>query len=328
MTAKRPAIRTSDLALAVALAALCPPAWLVPERRWPALAEKIVAAGWPKRRRLKRLSHIRSAFGELEEGALQRIERESSASWILRQLQLLRAYRPGGWHPRIALEGRERIEQALEQGAGVILWSGAFRFSDLVTKIGLHRAGYRLTHLSMPDHGWSSTRLGVRWLNPIWVRIETRYLHERVVIDPSDPKDATERIRRALVDNGIVSITAIRGAARRPHSIRILNARYRVGMGAPMLAHDTGAVLLPVFTLRQPDGSFRIEVEEPIAIRPELPRLPVAMAAVEELGRRIERHLRSAPGQWNWWDMETAAPSGKGVADAPSVSNQKLQPGS
>ena len=46
MTAKRPAIRTSDLALAVALAALCPPAWLVPERRWPALAEKIVAAGW------------------------------------------------------------------------------------------------------------------------------------------------------------------------------------------------------------------------------------------------------------------------------------------
>jgi hypothetical protein len=268
------------------------------------LAERLVAAFWPRRRREARLAQIKAAFAALDDAAARRIERENCAVWILRQLQLLRSYRPGGWRPVTVLEGRERIEAALEGGLGVILWTVPLRFSDLATKIGMHEAGYALTHLSMPDHGWSSTRFGVRWLNPIWTGVESRFVKERVVIDPDDPKPATERIRDALTANGIVSITAIRGAARRPAAIRILQARYRLGLGAPMLAHDTGAALLPVFTVRRADGSFRILIDEAVPIPAGLTRLDAASAAVEELGRRIERHVRLAPAQWNWWDME------------------------
>ena len=323
MRPRRVAIRASDLGLAAALAALLPVAWLVPERRWPALAERLVAACWPRRRREARLAQIKAAFGALDDDAARRIERENCAVWILRQLQLLRCYRPGGWRPLTRIEGRERIEGALERGTGVILWTAPLRFSDLATKIGMHAEGYALTHLSMPDHGWSSTRFGVFWLNPIWTAVESRFVKERVVIDPDDPKPATERIRSALRANGIVSVTAIRGAARRPATIRILQARYRLGLGAPMLAHDTGAALLPVFTVRQPDGSFHILIDEPVTIAPTLPRLDAALAAVEELGRRIERQVRLAPGQWNWWDMERPCAASERARAAAAVGSRQ-----
>jgi lauroyl/myristoyl acyltransferase len=320
---RRVAIRASDLGLAAALAALLPIAWLVPERRWPGLAERLVAACWPRRRREARLSQIKAAFGALDDDAARRTERESCAVWILRQLQLLRCYRPGGWRPVTRIDGRERIEAALQRGTGVILWTAPFRFSDLATKIGMHAGGYALTHLSMPDHGWSSTRFGVRWLNPVWTAVESRYVKERVVIDTDDPKHATERIRSAVRANGIVSITAIRGAARRPAAIRILQARYRLGLGAPMLAHDTGAALLPVFTVRRPDGSFHILIDEPVPIDATLPRPEAALAAVEEMGRRIERQVRLAPGQWNWWDMERISAASERAQGAGAVASRQ-----
>lgn len=304
MTVRRPSIRLLDIALMVVLLALFPVAWLVPEHRWDSLAKLTDRLAPLSRRRQRRLARIQAAFSDFDSARCLQVERESRANWILRQLQLLRAYRPGGWHPKICIEGRERIDRALALGKGAVLWNGAFRFSDLVAKIGLHEAGYHLTHLSMPDHGWSNTRFGVRWLNPILVRIERRFLLKRVVIDPGNPTQATEQIRCALGGNGIVSITAIRGAARRPASVRILNSNFRIGLGAPILAYETGASLLPVFTLRGREGSFQIFVEHAITVDTDIPRIDAAMGAVQVMGKLIERHVRAAPGEWNWWDME------------------------
>ncbi len=77
-----------------------------------------------------------------------------------------------------------------------------------------------------------------------------------------------------------------------------------MGLAAPILMQETGATLLPIFTLRQPDGLFRILVEDSIPLSKGKPRIEAAMAAVEALGERIERHARAEPGQWNWWFVE------------------------
>jgi predicted LPLAT superfamily acyltransferase len=236
------------------------------------------------------------------------IEREARATWVLRTLQLLRCYRPRGWRPRIELEGRERIEAALTAKRGAILWMNAFRFSDLVAKMGLNAAGYRLTHLSMPEHGGSITSFGIRFINPIWVKAENRHLGKRVVIDAEHPKRAPDEIRAALAANAVVSITAIRGASRNPAAVAVLGCRFEVGLGAPLLAYETGAALLPVFTLREPDGAFRVIVEDEIALDRQAPRIEAATAAARQLGARIERYIRRAPGQWTWWYMEAIDP--------------------
>jgi lauroyl/myristoyl acyltransferase len=301
---RRPVIRVHDIALLGALMALAPVAWILPERLWDGFARMAVRL---RRRSSGRKQHgagIQAAFGELDAASISRIERESRSTWVVRQLQFLRSYRPAGWRPRITMEGHEQIERALARGRGVILWNTAFRFSDLVAKMGMREAGYSITHLSMPEHGGSISKFGIRWINPISVRIEQRYLARRVVIDPAAPKRATEDIKLALEGNGIVSITAIRGASRNPAAIQLLGATFELGLGAPILAYDTGAVLLPVFTLRQPDGSFRILVEDEIALPTQGSRIDAAQAAAKELGERLEPHIRVAPEQWTWWYME------------------------
>jgi hypothetical protein len=307
---RRPPIKLRDVALLASLIALMPVAWLVPERRWDAVAWATTLLGNGRRHE----PAIKAALTGIGTEAHHRIAQETRANWVLRTLQLLRCYRPGGWRPRIELEGSERIEAALVDGRGVILWMNAFRFNDLVAKMGLSAAGYRLTHLSMPEHGGSITSFGVRCINPIWVRAENRYLGERVVIDPEHPKRSTEELRRALDANGVVSITAIRGASRKPAAIRVLGCGFEVGLGAPLLAYDSGARLLPVFTLRAPDGSFRLIVEDDIALDRQAPRIEAATAAAQELGARIERHVRNAPGQWTWWYLE---PNTSGRTTAP-----------
>jgi lauroyl/myristoyl acyltransferase len=307
---RRPAIRLHDLALLGSMSALMPVAWLLPERHWDVVARATALFG----RRRRHEAAIKAAFSEIGPQAQLRIERETRSNWVLRTLQLLRTYRPDGWRPRIELQGSERINAALASRRGVILWMSSFRFNDLVAKIALSAAGHRLTHLSMPEHGGSITSFGLRCINPIWVRAENRYLGKRVMIDAEHPKRATEQLRAALAANGVVSITAIRGASRKPAAIRVLGCRFEVGLGAPLLAHETGARLLPVFTLRDPDGSFRVVVEEEIALSQQVPRIEAATAAAEQLGARIERHIRKAPGQWTWWYMEPIAPDGGGAA--------------
>ena len=302
---RRPPLRLQDLALLGSLVALLPLAWALPERQWDAVAQAAALAG----RRRRHQAAIAAALSGIGTDAQLRIERETRANWVLRSLQLLRCYRPGGWRPRIEIEGRERIDAALATGRGVILWMNAFRFNDLVGKMGLAAAGYRLIHLSMPEHGGSITSFGVRFINPIWATAENRYLGRRVVIDAEHPKRAPEEIRGALAANAVVSITAIRGASRKPAAIAMLGCRFELGLGAPLLAYETGATLLPVFTLRDPDGAFRVIVEEQIALDRQAPRVEAATAAAEQLGGRIERHIRHAPGQWTWWYMEPIEPN-------------------
>ena len=82
------------------------------------------------------------------------------------------------------------------------------RLSQLVSKMALHRAGYGLVHLSRSEHGYSSTIFGMRCLNPLRSRIESRYLAERVVIGeiaPESDADAhatTGRERNRLDHSG------------------------------------------------------------------------------------------------------------------------------
>ena len=95
----------------------------------------------------------------------------------------------------------------------------------------------------------------------------------------------------------------------------MLGCRFEVGLGAPLMAHETGAGAAPRLHLREPDGSFpESSVEEEIALDRRAPRIEAATAAAGELGARLERHVRAAPGQWTWWYMEPRAPGRGGAA--------------
>jgi lauroyl/myristoyl acyltransferase len=202
--------------------------------------------------------------------------------------------------PRIDVVGQARLDAVLAGNRGAVLWNGYFAFDSLITKVALHRAGCAVSHLSHPSHGVSSSRFGMRVLNKAVRRSEDRYLRERVLLSPDSPVGAMRSLQKRLRQNAVVSITA-RNASHRPVEVAFLDAALPLSTGAPDLAHATGAVLLPVFTIRIATDRFAVVVEDPIAVDASQPRRDASRQAIAAYARRLEPYVCRWPDQWLGW---------------------------
>lgn len=295
-------ITGTDVGVAFGIAVLGGVAWCLSSARWRKLARAIAPTALPFAPSGDDglAATIERVGGDALGQPVKRVMRELMANYVERVLPYLRDYRPGGWQPLVRVLGREHIDRALASGQGVVLWDSHFAFSSLVTKLGLRRAGLWISHLSHPRHGFSSSRFGMRVLNPVITRIERRYLGERVILGLDESADALNRLGRRLAAGGIVSVK-VGGTAKRPLMAPFLEGRIPLGAGAPLLARQSGAVLLPVFTLRDAKGGFTIQIEPPLA----LPRDGGTGEALEraacDYAKRLEPYVLGAPGQWLGW---------------------------
>lgn len=274
-------------------------AWCLPERWWGIATDRAGALRRPEDVREQR--GIEALFeGHPVALSPERILPGYTANVRRDQLHFMRSHTARGWHPRIDLVGREHLEAALARGHGAILWVAPFVFAYLVTKMALHQAGYAISQLSRIAHGYSSSRFGIRVLNPIRTRIENRYLVERVVIgSDGSVSGPLGRLTDRLNANGIISIT-VGAAGSRPHRCTCLNGRLEIARGAPNLMLRTGATLLPVFTARTAAGHFVTTIEPPLEAPEGTDRDQVVARVIERLVERLEPHLLRWPDQFNW----------------------------
>lgn len=301
--AGRPMWHRSDLAIAGSLAALLPPSWLLPERSWTSLCRGLARMPWLiDRAALDRTAGIiQAATREPDRQCAEVTARDLLAAVYELRMQNWRAWRPGGWHPKIALDGEHHLVRALARGKGAILWVAHFAFNSNITKIALHRRGYRVSHLSRPEHGFSKTRLGIACLNPVRRVPEDRCVAQRIVFDRRTPQTAMRAMVRALHAGEIVSITAGAWEGSNLAEGALLGGRLALAVGAPRLAALTGAELLPVFSIRDPEVGFRTIIEPPIALRIESPSEEQCAIAAAEYIRRHEPWVWRFPDQWRGW---------------------------
>lgn len=290
-------LRIRDVFDLLMIATLGPIAWFLPPGTWITVTRilALVHVGLLGERANDSLEALapevvhRSAR-ELEVGFRQHCH------WEL--LEILREHAPWGWKVSIGVTGAHHIDQGLERGHGVILWFCPFTHADIVFKRGLHQRGYEIVHLSHYTHGFSDTRFGVKVLNPIKTGVERRYLKERVLIGRDRSKPAVERLKAHLKTNGLVSITAIQSGRRRGER-PFLGGRLQLAKGAPSMAFETGAPLLPVFVVPGGEG-YVVCIEAPLVARS-----PVKEEAEEELLSAyvplLERYVRAHPDLWRGW---------------------------
>lgn len=300
--APRPAWLISDVAIAASLLGLLGPSWLLPEACWAPLCRLLPRIpGLADGAALGKTSqNIRLALALQDHRQADRIARDLQAAVYELRMQNLRAWRPGGWRPRIALEGEDRLQQALSLGRGAVLWVGHFAFNSGITKIALHRRGHRVSHLSRPEHGFSKTAFGIAALNPVRCLPEDRHLAQRIVFDRKAPSTAMRKMVQTLRRGEIVSVTAGNWEGTELAEGELCGGRVSLAAGAPRLAAYTGAPLLPVFSVRDPRLGFRVVIDEPIALQ-DLPPAEQAVAAAAEYLRRHEPWVRQYPDQWRGW---------------------------
>lgn len=300
----RQVMSKADVMTAVRLTASLAIAWFQPQSWWPFWARRTswlggVLAGKTTTAVAARISRALAA----PDGVLgARFAADLRGARYEVAFQCLRGYRPGGWRPKIEVRGRERLDDALRAGNGCVLWVAHFVFATNVAKVGLHELGYRVSHLSRPDHGFSSTRFGIRLLNPLRTAFEDDYLAGRIVFDRASPAPALLRARKVVAKNEIVSFTAGAWEGSTVVEAGFLGSRITLAMGPVWLARTSGAVLLPVFAVRaaQPNA-FVVEIGEAIDVGDASTEEDAMVEAARRFLLQLEPRVLAQPGQWRGW---------------------------
>ncbi len=230
-------------------------------------------------------------------------------------IQIMKVISAAGWAPAIRVEGEEHLKEALAGGKGAILWVAHFCFNTQVTKMALKQRGYRVSHISRPEHGFSKSQFGIRYLNPMRWTAETKYLDKRIIIDRARSGHSLREANAVLEDNRIVSITAGAWEGRRVARGPLLGGHFTLATGAPDLAFRTGATLLPVITTRVHDALvFRTRIGEPLAPGCK-DRDEKICAATAGFLTELEAAVREFPDQWRGWKyLELARTPRRGIS--------------
>ena len=215
-----------------------------------------------------------------------------------------RSLRRGGWRPEVVLRGESRLRAALKAGKGAILWRMWF-CENPVTLQALARAGFSTVHLSAETHGApAASQVGLRWTAPLYVRAEEPYVAKRVVI----PRDGSLGYMRELVSqlqqNACVSIVG-ENRGRRNVAADFFGRRVEFALGAPSLAHRTGAALLTAYSVRRGVFHYEVIIDDPVDIDRTLDRRRFNESAVEEFASRLQKRVAEHPVEWQGWLRRT-----------------------
>jgi hypothetical protein len=289
-----------DLSLIGKLTALSAVVWATPPRYWRHLAGLGIS---PDEGRADACRAIyRRALGIADEKSLSALCAARRVCLREAKIQVMGLAGPWrGWRPPIRLIGEGHLKAALSRRKGVILWASPFLYSHLVFKMALHLSGYCVTQLSRPAHGFGGSPVALRLLNPVWMRVEERFLRERVMIRGADTAAAVKRLYERLAENGIVVIT-VGNEARHISEVPFLRHRLRLAAGPVSIAQSSGATLLPAFAVRDADGTFEVTLEAPLPVPQVGARGEQFYETAMVLGRRIEAYARRFPEQWGGWN--------------------------
>jgi lauroyl/myristoyl acyltransferase len=276
---------------------------VMPERRWADVAmwveRMMVRLGQPSPAML--VPTIRQALGLVSPEKAKDIAWQAAAGRIEHYIQVKKVMSATGWAPEMRLEGEEYLKAVLARGKGAILWVAHFCFNTQVTKMALKAGGYHVSHLSRPEHGFSKSRFGIRYLNPLRWNAELKYLDRRIVIDRAHPGCSLTEAQSVLGDNRVVSITAGAWEGRRVARGPLLGGRFSLATGAPVLAQRSGAALMPVITTRiSGSEAFRVTIGEPLASEFKDSHEAIRAATGGFLAA-LEMAVLKSPEQWRGW---------------------------
>ena len=297
---KRPLVTIPDLQHIAVLSLASVSAFILPSRFWHPWCLAIAVIMIKFRRQILALGAVRleKVLGTDNDKIAEKIVTRSLSLQIEARVQYLRHYLPVKWHPQITVVGKQNIKAALSRGRGVILWVNLSNCSSLITKMALHQLGYDLIHLSRPGHGTGSiSQIGIGLLNPIFTRVELRYLRERVILDDRSSKPALAKLRNALANNEVISIT-VGDAGARTTTVPFLQGQLRVATGVPHLAFTSGASLLPVFSIQTGCSRFEVRIGEQLKIMKSEEQGKEYDGAILELANSLGKILCEDPAQF------------------------------
>lgn len=206
----------------------------------------------------------------------------------------------------VRVHGLDCVHRHLEAGRGVLLFGSHLGSFEAVRHIGFSRKEIEVRILMDHQRNQQVTQM-LDALNP--------KARASVIDAGSDATRVLLAIHETLARGGLVGLLADRGHdADVTLPARLLGDTVALPLGPYRIAAVTGAPVVLIFGLLQPDGTYDVYFET-FADRIELRRnLRIEDAAVwaERFAGRLEARIREAPFNWfnfyDYWHDEDAPP--------------------
>lgn len=192
-------------------------------------------------------------------------------------------------HRWIHLEGLERMQGALRAGKGAI---------GLTAHLGnFELAGAVLSLLGMPVKALVLTHQ-----NP---QVDAFFRRQResvgvtgIPVTPETLKSCFEASCAALRRNEILALVGDRDFFDHGLELPLFGRTLQVPKGPAVFSLRTGAPIVPGFLVRNPNGTYRFILEDPISVPNGLPQEEAVRRMMQECLNVMARYIRQYPTQW------------------------------
>jgi len=186
----------------------------------------------------------------------------------------------------ITPEHRERLDDCLRAGKGVVLLASHFGNWELMATAGAV-AGYKISAVARPLD------------DPDLEKI-VREIRESSGLQIIPRRTSALAIVRTLKRNQIVGILADQNTRKQNVFVDFFGTKAATTPGPALLALRTGAELVPVFMLREGPGKHRLIVEKPVEVVRTGDQEADVVATTQKCANTLEEYVRKYPSQWFW----------------------------
>jgi len=242
-----------------------------------------------RRRRTITRHNLRMVFGgtkSVEE--LNRIEKEvfrniAQTAVEFVQIPMLTSEKA---YDIITTEGREKLDDSLRKGCGVVLFASHFGNWELMAAAGA-RIGYKISAVARPIDDPDVDKI-------------VREIRESSGMQIIPRRVSALGIVRKLKRNEMVGILGDQNTRIQNVFVDFFGIKAATTPGPAMLALRTGAVLLPLFMVREGQGKHSLIVEDPIEIVRSGDLDADVLATTQKCADILEEYIRNYPSQWFW----------------------------
>ena len=202
---------------------------------------------------------------------------------------------------RIRIHGKEHLEKVLALGKGVVA-------------VSAHIGNFTLISVKMVEEGYPFIML-IKESQFEAVAKALRMLQDRQggrFIYMSPWKEALRKILVCLRSNEIICLLADEKKRRTGIDVDIFGQSAATALGPAVLSQRTGSPVVPVFIVRQQDGTHDIFIEPPLDHHVTGARKEDERTLTAAYTKVIEEYVRTYPEQWSWinnrWRRKDAEP--------------------
>lgn len=188
---------------------------------------------------------------------------------------------------RCRLSGEDHLNRALEAKKGIIV-------------VSAHLGNWEISLQYLACLFGRRVHIVVRPLVPRWLDRWVNHARTRFGNHLIPKRRAFPKMLKAIRSDGIVAIMVDLSSRKQSVAVDYFGHRTLTSPAAAMLAARCAAPILAAFTLRNPDGSFTIEVSPPVAIQRSSDLASDLRCNTQRIADIVEKAVREHPDQYLW----------------------------